>query len=124
MSSWDEQVFTGEDNVDFLDDLVDLDETDLHEALEDAITIALKQASRGDVDYAQGLCAASIAAVWCGAPFSSTAVTEAHPFVREYIGDCPETLQQAAFQLLEAEFEAQGEDNLVEGLETYVEAVS
>ena len=123
MSSWDETVFSDETNTDFLDDCVDLEELDLMEMLEDACSSALNLARPGETDYVNGLCAASVAAIWCGAPFSASDVVSDYPFIRRYIGDCPESLQEAALQVLDRELDDSGAD-APEGLETYVEALS
>ncbi|MBC2682103.1 DUF4259 domain-containing protein [Corynebacterium anserum] len=123
MSNWDEYIFHDVDNVEFLDDLVDRDPADLFQAIEDAITFALRHAQPGDVEYLNGLCAASVAAIWCGAPFSSATVADEHPFVREYIGHCDETLQEQASLLLDKEIDRRG-DSAPEGLETFAEALS
>ncbi|WP_459611007.1 DUF4259 domain-containing protein [Corynebacterium urogenitale] len=123
MSNWDEYVFHDDDNIEFLDELIDLEPTDLFEALEDAVTLALRHSEPGDVEYLNGLCAASVAAIWCGAPFSSASVADEHPFVREYIGQCSDKLQEQSSLLLDKELENQGEA-AYEGLETFGEALT
>ena len=40
MSTWDEHIFTSEDNVEFLEDLKSLEEDDVIEAIHDAIMLA------------------------------------------------------------------------------------
>lgn len=123
MSTWDEHIFHDEDNIEFLDDLAELDPEDLFEALEDAVTLAIRHSAPGEVEYANGLCAASVAAIWCGAPFSSATVADEHPFVRAYIGQCSDSLQEQAGALLDKEMERAGDD-APEGLETFAEAVA
>lgn len=123
MSNWDEYIFHDDDNIEFLDELIDLEPTDLFEALEDAVTLALRHSEPGDVEYLNGLCAASVAAIWCGAPFSSASVADEHPFVREYIGQCSDKLQEQSSLLLDKELENQGEA-AYEGLETFAEALT
>lgn len=123
MSTWDTHIFSDEASVELLRDVDDLEAEELMEALQDAVTIASDQATPGQSDYTQGLCAASIAAVWCGAPFAASNLASEHAFVRAYIGRCPEELQEAAFELLDAELARLGEDS-PEGLDTYAEAVS
>lgn len=123
MSVWDEVIFQDEDNIEFLDELVDMDQQDIEEALEDAVTLALRHASPGEVEYSNGLCAASVAAIWCGAPFSSATIADEHPFVRLYIGQCSDSLQERASTLLDRELELRGED-APEGLETFSEALT
>lgn len=123
MSNWDEYIFHDEDNIEFLDELIDLEPTDLFEALEDAVTLAWRHSEPGDVEYLNGLCAASVAAIWCGAPFSSASAADEHPFVREYIGQCSDKLQEQSSLLLDKELENQGEA-AYEGLETFAEALT
>lgn len=123
MSNWDEYIFHDDDNIEFFDELIDLEPADLFEALEDAVTLALRHSEPGDVEYLNGLCAASVAAIWCGAPFSSASVADEHPFVREYIGQCSDKLQEQSSLLLGKELENQGEA-AYEGLETFAEALT
>lgn len=123
MSNWDEFIFHDEDNTEFLDEFVDLDREELVEALENAVTLAMHHAQPGDVEYTNGLCAATVAAIWCGAPFSSAVVADEHPFVRDMIGNCPDSLQERASLLLDRELESQGE-SAPEGLETFSEALT
>lgn len=123
MSVWDEIIFHDEDNIEFLDELVDMEHEDIAEALEDAVTLALRHANSGEVEYTNGLCAASVAAIWCGAPFSSATIADEHPFVRQYIGNCPDSLQEQASTLLDKELDERGDD-APEGLETFSEALT
>lgn len=128
MSTWDETVFADDTNADFLADCDDLEGEALQTALQDACTLALDSdaADEGravDPDYINGLCAATVAAIWSGAPFTSASVADEHPFIRAGIGQCPDSLQGIALELLDAELEAAGED-APDGLETAVEALS
>ena len=43
MSTWDVAIFNEDDNVDFLDELTDLDDDDIVEAVRDACLLVLKQ---------------------------------------------------------------------------------
>ena len=128
MSSWDTDVFTDEANVEFLDECDDLEGALLVQALVDATTIALNAERPGDredadSDFANGLCAATIAAIWAGAPFASATTADDHPYIREGIGQCPDSLQEVALQLLDRELE-DGPEDAPDGLETFVEALS
>lgn len=123
MSVWDEVVFHDESNIEFLDELVDLDQEEISTALEDSVILALRHAEPGDVEFTNGLCAASVAAIWCGAPFSSAVIADEYPFVREFIGQCPDTLQEQASLLLDQELDSRGDD-APEGLETFSEALT
>ena len=64
MGAWDDAIFSEEVNVDFLDELANLDEEDVLEAVEDACTVAVKQDSVSDDEVKNALCAATIAAIW------------------------------------------------------------
>ncbi|MGO1948599.1 MAG: DUF4259 domain-containing protein [Mycobacteriaceae bacterium] len=127
MSTWDDTVFAEESNAEFLDDCDDLEGEDLVQALTDASTLALNTegagTGSGNPDLDNGLCAATVAAIWSGAPFTAATTADEHPFIRERIGQCPDTLQEAALQLLDRELEEAGED-APDGLETFVEALS
>ncbi|WP_297009082.1 DUF4259 domain-containing protein [uncultured Corynebacterium sp.] len=125
MSTWDETVFTDENSTDFLTecDRVADDDRELVVALRDACTVALNHATPGDADHTTGLCAATVAAIWAGAPFTASDVVEEHPLIRARVGACPEELQEAALQVLDAQLERQGEE-APDGLETCVEALS
>ena len=123
MSGWDEYIFKESDNIEFLEELTDLDDQDLYEAIEDAVNLALRTEDSDDVEYLNGLCAASITAIWSGAPFSSAVVAEDYQFIREHIGSCETSLQELSAQLLDKELERVG-DEAFEGLETYAEALS
>lgn len=123
MSNWDEYIFHHEDSLEFLDELIDLEQDELVQALDDAVTLASNHAHPGDTEYTVGLCAASIAAIWCGATFSSSTVADEHPFVREFIGQCPDGLQERAGLLIDAAMQS-WEDEVPEGLETFAEALT
>lgn len=125
MSSWDETIFADDSSTDFLtecDDVAD-DDRELVLALQDACTVALNHASPGDTDHTTGLCAATVAAVWAGAPFTASDVVDEHPLIRSRIGDCPDELQEVALPVLDGQLERLGED-APDGLETSVEALS
>lgn len=132
MSIWDETVLADEANAEFLADCDDLDGGDLVDALRDACILASDAGTGGrpvgeqagnDADYANGLCAATVASIWAGAPFTAASVADEFAFIRAGIGECPERLQDAALQVLDAELEAAGDD-APDGLETAVEALS
>ena len=134
MTSWDEHALANDQVQDFLQEIqeeyedagADSDVETVVTALEDAVVIAQKQAARGDEDYAVGLAAASIAAIWSGAPYSISELADEYSVIRGGIGRASEVLQERAAQLLEDESEALEEAGLEvpEGLETYHEALS
>lgn len=67
MSAWDQEIFTEEVNEEFLDELVELDDEEIIEAIQDACLLALRQAgSISEDERRNGLAAATIAAIWAG----------------------------------------------------------
>src|SRR5699024_6790207 len=64
MGTWDEYIFTSEDNVDFLDDLNSLEEDDVIEAIHDAIMLATGDNQATEEEQQNALAAATIAAIW------------------------------------------------------------
>ncbi|PFG27097.1 Uncharacterised protein [Corynebacterium renale] len=101
MASWDVEVFTDELNVEFLEQLVDLDEDDILEAIEAACRLAAPDNDPNEEELANGNAAATIAAIWAGAPFSAGEAAEEYPFIREMIGTGSEALHEAALEILE-----------------------
>lgn len=120
MGAWDDIIFRQEFTVDFLDEIDSLDPDDQVEAIGDACALA-QGLSGGDLsddeDYARGLCAATIAAIWAGAPYSAGDVVEEYPFIRTLIGHGDEALNEAALELLE-------NVDMDVDIEAYVEALS
>ena len=108
--SWDEAIFTDENNQDFLDELVDLDDEDVVESVRDACLLAAG-------NNANGYAAATIAAIWSGAPFFAGEIVSAYPFVRELVGSSDEQLTEAAAELL-------GELDVDFDLDPFLEALS
>lgn len=101
MSTWDAEIFTEDVNEEFLDELNDLDAGETVEAIRDACLFALRQENVSVDERLNGLAAATVAAIWAGAPFSTGEVADAHPFIRQLIGQGPEDLNEAAAELLE-----------------------
>ncbi len=116
MSTWDVAIFGEEDNIDFLDELNDLDDDDIIEAVRDACLLVLKQPNVSEVERKNGLAAATIAAIWAGAPFSAGDVADSYPYIRALIGSGDETLNEAAVELLETVEEDQDVDAFTEAL--------
>lgn len=117
MSTWDGSIFAEDANVDFLDDLVDLDDDEIVEAVRDACLLVQKQPGASEDDVLNGLAAATIAAIWAGAPFSAGEVAENYPFIRGLAGSGDEQLNEAAAELLE-------NADTDEDLEQFIEALS
>ena len=85
MSSWDEDIFADEVNVDFLDELADLEDEEIVAAVDDACALAVSGEEQ----------------IWAGAPFSAGEVVEDYPFIRDLAGSGSENLNEHALELLE-----------------------
>jgi hypothetical protein len=101
MSTWDEHIFTSDDNVEFLDDLIALDEDDIIEAIHDAIMLATGNNQATEEEEQNALAAATIAAIWAGAPFTAGDVVSNYPYIRDLVGYSSEALNEKATELLE-----------------------
>ncbi|MEJ4099675.1 DUF4259 domain-containing protein [Corynebacterium mastitidis] len=117
MGAWDIAIFAEEANEDFLDELNDLDGHEVVAAIRDACALASANADATEEERLNGLAAATVAAIWAGAPFSAAEAADAHPFLRDLIGSGDEELREAASALLE-------EADTQEDLEVYLEALS
>lgn len=117
MSAWDQVIFSEDVNVDFLDELSELDDEDIVEAVRDACLLAQRQAeSASEDDRRNGLAAATIAAIWAGAPFTAGDVAAQYPFIRELVGEGDEELNATAAELLESEETDEDIDQFIEAL--------
>ena len=123
MSSWDRRISEDEAVEEFFEELDDLEDDELFELVESTVKIALLQADPGDMDYSMGLGAASLVAIWHGAPYALGDLTDRFSFIRGYIGQSDNSLTDSALELLDQEMERL-DDQAPEGLETYVEALS
>lgn len=117
MSDWDRHVFDDDANVEFLDEMSSLDDEDIVEAVADACFLATRQDHVSDEEQANALCAATIAAIWAGAPYSAGEVIDEYPFIKDLTGSGSEELREAAATLLE-----EVEDD--EDVEVYLEALA
>lgn len=102
MGAWDIEVFENDDNVDFLDELTTYEEEDILATVTDACVLLAEGETSTGVEENNGLAAATLAAIWAGAPFSAAEVADNYPFIRELIGQGSEKLHQAAVEILEA----------------------
>lgn len=123
MSTWDHIILEAEPVEEFFEDLEDLDDSELFAVLESSITEALTHAEPGEADYTAGLGAATLVAIWNGAPYTAAEVADRFHFLRAHIGHSIESLTDAALNLLDKEMERLGEE-APEGIETFVEALS
>lgn len=101
MSTWDETIFSVEVNEDFFEELSSLGDDDVVEAIEDACMLAARQAHVSDDELHNGLAAATVAAIWAGAPYSAGDVVESYPFIRQLSGEGSDELREVAAELLE-----------------------
>ena len=115
MSTWDEQIFTVDANTDFLDELVDLDFDEVFEAVRDAVLLAAKQDPSED-ELLNGEAAATIAAIWAGAPFSASETVEDYPYIRDLVGTVDDTLTENALEILDTVEEDYDVEPFIEAL--------
>ena len=101
MSTWDENIFSTDLNVDFLDEMANLDEEGVIRAVEDACEVAHSKPKLSEEEEQNAQAAATIAAIWAGAPFSAGEVVEDYPYIRELVGSGSETLTENALEVLE-----------------------
>jgi len=117
VSTWDEDIFSTDLNVDFLEEMANLDEEGVIRAVEDACEVAHSKLQLSGEEEQNAQAAATIAAIWAGAPFSAGEVVEDYPYIRELVGSGSETLTENALEVLE---------NVEEeyDLEAFIEALS
>ncbi|APT88411.1 hypothetical protein CFRA_02990 [Corynebacterium frankenforstense DSM 45800] len=116
MGAWDVKILGDDVNEEFLDELNDLDDDEVVEAVRDACVLAGSEEA-SEEEIINGRAAATVAAIWAGAPFSAGAIADEHPFIRRLIGTDSEELSEAAGAVLEAA-------EVEEDLEVYLEALS
>lgn len=117
MGAWDDAILIEEVNVDFLDELAELDNEEILEALEDACLLVVNQANPTEDEHLNAQVAATIAAILAGAPYSAGQVVENYPFIRELIGEGSDSLNATAARVLE-------EADVDFDLEAYLEALT
>lgn len=122
MSAWDEEIFSVEANVDFLDELDSLDEDEVEQAVIDAALLAANQDpdSVSEEELLNGRAAATIVAIWAGAPFSAGEVADTYPFIRNR----PATVSDEAVEAATAVLEGVGEDEAGASLDQFLEALA
>ncbi|APT84189.1 DUF4259 domain-containing protein [Corynebacterium aquilae] len=102
MSAWDQSIFASDVNTEFLDELLSLDDDGVVEAVEDVCMLVARQSGATEDERENALCAATIAAIWAGAPFSAGDVADRYPFIRRHHGQVSEELAEVATEVLEA----------------------
>lgn len=115
MSSWDAEIFTEDANIDFLDDLAELEEDEIVEAVFDACVLG-RDSTATDDDRLNALAAATIAAIWAGAPYADGDTVEQYPFISQLIGAGDEEHREIAAALLEAADTEEDIDPFLEAL--------
>lgn len=116
MSTWDLAIFNEDANVDFLDDLADMDIEETVEAVHDACLLALDKDNATDDELLNGQAAATIAAIWAGAPFSAGEIADTYSFLRASSVELDEKLIDAAVAVLEDVDSERDVDQFIEAL--------
>ena len=117
MEPWDLMIFSEDASQDFFDDLADMDGDEIVEAISDACALVTRDPNITDDDLLVGRAAATIAAIWAGAPYTAGEIVEDYPFIRDLIGRGGEQMITDACTILEAvEVEAD--------LDSFIEALS
>ncbi|MDK8625661.1 DUF4259 domain-containing protein [Corynebacterium appendicis] len=116
MSTWDMAIFNEDANVDFLDDLADLDFDETVQAVRDACLLAGDKDNATEEDILNGQAAATIAAIWAGAPFSAGHIADTYPFLRASSVELDEKLIDVAGAILEDVDSEQDVDQFIEAL--------
>ena len=122
MSTWDREIFSADENADFLDELAQLEPEEVLEAVNDAVLLAADGASASDEETLNGRAAATIAAIWSGAPFSAGEIADTYPFIRSNPGEIGEQLSESAAAVLEAA-QADGAE-AADGIDQFLEALA
>ncbi len=121
MSTWDSVIFNEDAVTELFEEVDALDGDDRADALLDACKLAIGDAT--EEEERAGLGAATVAAIWCGAPFSAGEIVNDNPFIREGIGSCPEELREAAGEVFESLLDGLSDEEQ-EAAEDFAEAVS
>lgn len=108
MTAWDVEIFSRELASEFLEDLAQREDlSDIADAIYDAVTVASAPGTVAAADEELGLAAATVVAIWAGAPLSDHELVENYPFLRRsqlgnYDEDASEELLERAGALLDA----------------------
>lgn len=116
MSTWDLAIFNEDANVDFLDDLADMDIEEAVEAVRDACLLALDKDNATGDELLNGQAAATIAAIWARAPFSAGEIADTYSFLRASSVELDEKLIDAAVAVLEDVDSERDVDQFIEAL--------
>ncbi|MDY5786317.1 MULTISPECIES: hypothetical protein [unclassified Corynebacterium] len=115
MTTWDSEIFSTEANVEFLDELTELDRDGIVDAVRDAVLLASGESATED-ELDNGRAAATIAAIWAGAPFSAGEIADSYEFIRGGVADVDEQLSSAAAAVLEGVDTEEDVDQFIEAL--------
>lgn len=116
MSTWDTAIFSEDTNVDFLDELAGLDADERIDAVRDACLLAADSDHASEDELLNGQAAATVAAIWSGAPFSAGDIADAYPFLRGTEAELDEKLVDAAVSILENVETEEDVDQFLEAL--------
>ena len=116
MSTWAMAIFDEDVNVDVLDDLAEMDFDERVEAVRDACLLARDKDNASEDDLLNGQAAATIAAIWAGAPFSAGETADTYSFLRASSAELDEKLIDAAVTILEDVDSEQDVDQFIEAL--------
>jgi len=123
MSTWDQEIFAAGANADFLDELAQLEPEEIFEVVSDAVLLAAGGSSASDDEILNGQAAATITAIWAGAPFSAGEIAESYPFIRSNPGEISEQLAESAVSVLErASADADADSDT--DIDQFIEALS
>ena len=86
------------------------------EAVRDACLLAMDKDNATEEELLNGQAAATIAAIWAGAPFSAGETADTYPFLRTAAADVDEKLVEAAVAILEDVDSEQDVDQFIEAL--------
>lgn len=121
MGAWDTEVLNADINEDFLDELSSLEGEDLVEGVVDAIMLVAKGNATSDEEEANGVCAATIAAIWAGAPYSASDAIDTYPFIVDPETDITESVFES---IAEPAADILENADTEQDLEVYIEALN
>ena len=86
MSTWDEDIFSTDLNVDFLEEMANLDEEGVIRAVEDACEVAHSKPQLSEEEEQNAQAAATIAAIWLARPSVRARLLKTTPILGSWWG--------------------------------------
>lgn len=124
MVAWDEKIFSLSGNQDFLDELnrfyEDEEYDQLISSLEDICALSVDNDFSNVEESNNSFCAATVVAIWSGAPFSTSGLVEEYPFIRAMASYLNDDLKEYALQIIEYAASQYEDDDL----DSFIEALS